>query len=574
MKVFVKGKGEVTLTQANFVAQGGQASVYQRNGTAYKVYTEEKNAIAEAKFRELAKIDDPNVVRPETLLLKSSAAAEPIGYTMRFVQDTYALCQLFPRAFRERTGMTADATHKLVGKLQERVARVHRAGAVIVDLNELNVLAAQALDDVFLIDVDSYQVAGYPAEVIMSSVRDWTVRHGQFTALSDWFSFAVLAFQLYVGAHPYRGTHASTAQLPPDKRLEARMRANLSALGPGVSLPKACYPIDAIPAVQRAWLYAVLQEGKRLEPPTPGALLPAVRMAPAAAQTAAFGGQLTVTEVGEFDAEVLACAVSGSRELILTASGIYLNRRLLYPWKPEGTVLLGFTPKLDEPVALVLNRGELTLIHVSARHAEKLELFAREIALADGRFYVRGREQVYEVEFIESASRIMAAANHVVANVIEHAARLYEGCAIQSMLGSVFVSLFTRPRAGYQVRVPELDAYRVIDAKFERGVLMVLGAKGGRYDRLVFRFSSDFVQYDLRTIEGVQSAGLNFLVTPTNVCVCLTEDEKLEAFPAVMGNPTARVVEDEAVGGDMRLMSIGGTVGFARGAKLFTMRLK
>src|SRR5689334_6788561 len=105
MKVFVKGRGEVALTQQNFVAQGGQASVYQRNGVAYKVYSDPKDAIPEAKFTELARIDDPNVVRPEDLLLEEKTS-RPVGYTMRYVSDTYALCQLFPKAFRDRSGLT------------------------------------------------------------------------------------------------------------------------------------------------------------------------------------------------------------------------------------------------------------------------------------------------------------------------------------------------------------------------------------------------------------------------------------------------------------------------------------
>ena len=40
MKVFIKGSGEINLTQQHYVATGGQASVYIRNGVAYKIYIE------------------------------------------------------------------------------------------------------------------------------------------------------------------------------------------------------------------------------------------------------------------------------------------------------------------------------------------------------------------------------------------------------------------------------------------------------------------------------------------------------------------------------------------------------
>lgn len=570
MKVVVKGKGEVTLTQGNFVAQGGQASVYQRNGTAFKVYTDPKDAVPEAKFRELAKIDDPNVIKPEALLLAPDGSA-PVGYTMRFLSDTFALCQVFPKAFRERHGMRAEQARELVGKLRARVQHVHRAGALVVDLNELNVLTSAALDDVFLIDVDSFQVPGFPAGVIMPSVRDWSVKPHQFSELSDWFSFAILAFQIFIGIHPYRGTHAATAGVPPDRRLEERMRAHLSALGPGVSLPKACYPLDTIPGHTRAWMYAVLQEGKRLPPPDPHEATPVAVLAPSAPTFTS--GSLLVVEVNSFDGTVLAHAESGSISLTLTSVGAYVNGRIVLPGGMRGVTLPGFTPKLGDPCLLNLVDGTLSLIDLSRKHETPAGLIANEIAKSGERFYVRTLDQVREVEPIE-LSNLLRFSSNPVANVMPSASHLYEGCAVQSMIGSVFVSLFPRSRAGYQVRVPELDQYRIMDAKFEGGVLMVVGAKAGKYARLVFRFNESFASYDCRVIDDITPAGLNFLVTHSGVCVCVTEDEKIEAFPVTKGATGRRMIEDPAIGGDMRLMHVNGQPGFARGDKLFTMKVR
>jgi hypothetical protein len=154
------------------------------------------------------------------------------------------------------------------------------------------------------------------------------------------------------------------------------------------------------------------------------------------------------------------------------------------------------------------------------------------------------------------------------------ASHLYEGCAIQNMLGSVFVSLFPRSHAGYQVRVKELDSCKLVDAKFEGKVLMVLAAKGGKYDRLVFRFDDDFEQYDLRVVPDVAPTGLNFITLATGICVSLTEDESLEAFPARKGASGTRVVEDPALGNDMQLIKVSGTAGFCRGDRVYKLSLK
>jgi dUTPase len=197
-----------------------------------------------------------------------------------------------------------------------------------------------------------------------------------------------------------------------------------------------------------------------------------------------------------------------------------------------------------------------------------------ELARSASRFYIRSGTQILEIEFAELSSRIVVTASHCVADVLGLASKLYEGCAIQSMLGSMFVSLLPRSKAGYQVRIKELDRYKIVDAKFDGGVLMVIGATDGRYDRLVFRFDEDYTEYDLRTVEDIEPSGLNFIALSTGICVALVEDEKLEAFQTRKGSAGIRVVEDSALGNDMRLTKVQGKVGFTRGDRIYQMSLK
>jgi DNA-binding helix-hairpin-helix protein with protein kinase domain len=265
VKVIVKGQGAVDLGQQHFVATGGQASVYIRDGVAYKIYTDPSAAIPADKFHSLAAIQDPCVIKPSQLLLSPKNVA--IGYSMDAVAESWSLCQLFTKAFRDREHVTNDHIVDLASKLRGHISNVHAAGVVIVDLNELNLLVSKAFDETYLIDVDSYQTKGYPATVIMPSVRDWSSKG--FSELSDWFSYGVLAFQLFVGVHPYKGTHPASASVEQDKRLEHRMRNHISAFRSDVRLPKCCYSFDAIPQTFRDWLKAVLDEGKRVAPPDP-----------------------------------------------------------------------------------------------------------------------------------------------------------------------------------------------------------------------------------------------------------------------------------------------------------------
>jgi hypothetical protein len=102
---------------------------------------------------------------------------------------------------------------------------------------------------------------------------------------------------------------------------------------------------------------------------------------------------------------------------------------------------------------------------------------------------------------------------------------------------------------------------------------MVIGAKKGQYDRLVFRFSPDD-SYDLRVIKDVATHGLNFVTLDSGTCVCLNEDENLELFPAKKGSTVLKILDDPAVTGDMKLGKHAGGLIFAKGNKVYQMRMK
>jgi len=102
---------------------------------------------------------------------------------------------------------------------------------------------------------------------------------------------------------------------------------------------------------------------------------------------------------------------------------------------------------------------------------------------------------------------------------------------------------------------------------------MVLGSKKGQYDRLIFRFDEN-MDHDLRVVEDVTPAGLNFTVLDSGVCVSLTESDQIELFSVRRGSSQTKVIDDQMLGGDMTLGCRGGQVAFSRGPRLFSMRMK
>ena len=561
-RYFIQGRGEVRLGKSDFRAQGGEGSIYVRGSTAYKIYADPSRAIPREKMLELSALTRDNIIRPLDLLL--DGRHRPVGYSMRAAGRSYALCQLFPAAFRRRQGLTPEATLRLVRRLQDGVSHVHSKDILIVDLNEMNFLVAEDFREVYFIDVDSYQTPSFPATVLMESVRDRHAR--EFTTGSDWFSFAVVSFQIFVGIHPYKGTYPPLQSLPDkESRLDARMRANVSVLRPGVSVPASCLPFSSIPPAYLDWYRAVFEEGKRLPPPEHAQ--PALTLATPRARAEEGSDNFEIAEVREFDGEILW----HDGPITITPRTIYFEGEK-YP-KPPFDVRAAATPRLRHLVAAYTDGGRARFRDLTAARDLELGIECEEIMTYRGQFYVRQRESIFAVEFVELPGGILPGLR-LAANVMMNSTRMFEGLAIQNLLGAYYASIFPSPGVCRQVRLPELDGYQIVDARHDRNVLVVVGAKAGRYDKLVVRFAEDFRSYDARLLPNVASTEINFTVLDSGVVLHAADEDTLEVFSRRKGFAEIKAVRDPAVRGDARLFHTGAQALFARGAKLYKIKMR
>jgi hypothetical protein len=561
-RYYIQGGGEVRLGASDFKAQGGEGSIYVKGARAYKIYADARRSIPHAKIQELSTLTLPNIIRPLELLL--DAKGRPAGYSMRAVGRSYALCQLFPRAFRRRHNLSPDAALRLVRRMQEGVGHVHSKGVLVVDLNELNFLVAEGFSEVYFIDVDSYQTPSFPASVLMESVRD---RHARrFSNGSDWFSFAVVSFQTFVGIHPFKGSYPPLQGLA-DKAgmLDARMRANVSVLRPEVTVPASCLPFSVIPPAYLDWYHAVFDEGKRLPPPDD--VRAAVALATPATPTRAGSSAFEITSVREFDDEI----VRHDGTLTVTRSSVYFGGERFA--KPRADALVVLTPRLGHLVAAYVEGDALRLRDLTAGSDLSLSVGGEEIALCGGGLYIKQAENIFAVEFLEMGGRVSPGVR-AAANVMMKSTQMFEGLAVQNMLGAHYASVFPAPDVCHQLRLTELDGYQLLDARLCRNVLVAVGARGGRYDRLVFRFADDFGSYDARVVTDVPSTDINFTVLDNGVVLQLTDDGALELFPRRMGATGLKTFEDPGVGGDARLFHVGAQALFARGHALYKFSMR
>jgi hypothetical protein len=556
MKFSIPGKSDITLTQADFKAAGGQGSVYVKGATAYKIYANSQQMIPRAKLHELAVLTNSNIIRPLEVICDPQGNA--VGYTMRHVEQAYALCQLFPKAFRQRTNLTPDVVLALVNQLREGVLHIHSQGILLVDLNEMNFLVAEDFSELYFIDVDSYQTPSFPATALMESVRD---RHAkQFDERSDWFSFAVVSFQLLIGIHPYKGTHKKLTTL------DARMRANVSVLNSSVTVPAACLSFDVIPESWRAWYRAVLEEGKRLAPPVTAQAT--ITLATVQTQQQVESQQFELTELYEFDSDVMY----HSPHITLTKQSVYAAGKRVAAL-PHNSAKVVATSQQRQIIAVWLEGQQLRLRNLSTGLDVPAEVRGEQLMMSDGRLYLKAGASLLELAFIELPAKLLVAAK-LVGNAFPNATQLFDGVAIQNLLGAFYASFFPAPGVCYQTRLVELDGSQIIDAKAQRNVLIVLAATNGAYHKFVFRFAESFVAYDVRVCTDVTLMDLNFVALDSGVCLHLNDRDELELFARSKGTAGLKVIRDSALSSDDKLFHEGGQAFMARRNKLYRITMR
>ena len=557
MKVFEKGKGQVSIGKNDYLTQGGEGKIFVKGKTAYKIYLDPKKMIPVAKIQELSVLDSPNIIRPEHVLLDSKN--NPIGYTMRYVKDTTSLCKIFTKTFKKKNNIKPSNVRDLVKNLYDGVQHVHSKQILIVDLNEMNFLLNDQLNNIFFIDTDSYKTKSYNATAIMESIRD---RHSSsFSENTDWFSFGIITFQMFIGIHPFKGKH------PKFSNLDDRMMNNVSVLNNSVSIPKLCASFDVIPQAYREWYKAMFEDGKRLPPP--GQFQDLIIIQPII-HTVKGSDNLDIEELQKYDHAVIDCKYIDGNRVTITNSNIYINDKKR---PPIANVFIGSTPKMGHVITARIEDGLLKLRNVTMSKDIDSTIAAEQLMSYGERVYVKNGLDVYEIR-LEEFKNMVIATPWRVANVMEKATHVYDGVVLQNLLGSCYASMFPETKTHVQSHLKELVGYKIVDAKYSNKVLMIIGQKKGKYDKFIFIFDSSHHSYDLSIKNDIVYSGLNFVVLDNGICVHINEDENIELFVNKLGVTDTKVVDDTSIDGNMILYKNGNQVLFAKDNTVYKMSLK
>lgn len=569
MKVFIKGFGEVELGQKDFIAKGGEGEIYGKGKVAYKIYEDSSKMIPVAKMQELSVLTHPSIIKPEQLILEPKKN-KTIGYTMRLVEGS-VLCQLFTKAFKQRNNIDNKDIVNLVKKFHNIVDHIHQHDILLVDLNELNFLVNNSFNEIYAIDVNSYQTRNFPATVIMESVRDRHC-HNKFNKETDWFSWGIVSFQMLVGIHPYKGNHPDFDNVPKTEQLNARMLKNVSVFNPKARIPKVCESLDTIPSGLKAWYQAIFEQGKRIAPPKD---FEAIIHINAAVIKQIVGSNLfDIVELESYESDIDSFFSYDGNRIVILKNHVYVGKNKYDI--PAGKGLFTFTGKMSYPIFVYTENNMLKVFDIRNQKHLSFTGSADDIMRCDDRIYFKNNTSVLQLTFDEIGGDIQCFSK-IVGNVLNlpSATKVFDGGIIQNLLGRYYVSIFPTTGKCYQIPIPELDDYKIIDAKYENKVMVVIGVhKNGKYDRMIFKLSNEFNSYSFRKKEDVIYSGINFTVTDAGTVILINEEEDVEAFLNKKEVDSVKEINDNAISGDMKLYHDGSTVLFARGKKLYKISMR
>jgi tRNA A-37 threonylcarbamoyl transferase component Bud32 len=560
--VIIQNKGSESFTDSSYVAAGGEGTILKKGGKAYKIYHDESRMIPVGKIQELqalSKID--NILGPQDILFDSKRQKVPIGFSMPFIKDTEFLCKLFNQNFKNDNNIDPDTIIKLIRKMQETLTEIHNNKILVVDFNEMNFLMdKKTYTTPYFIDVDSYQTPSHRATAIMESIRDRKITKNQWTPMSDWFSFGVVAFQIYMGVHPFRGKHPD---YKPNQWPE-RMEKNISVFCKGVQLPQSCPSWDVIPKPHLEWFKAIFDKGDRSVPPMPdGVAMVAIQLAAVITST----GKFDVKELSSYDDNIRSIFFYNGYTYTITNKGIYKGAMKFYDFKAK----LGRVGLIDVPNStplIVIQQGD-TITFKDEKDVVHASITADDAMEYNGRLYTLRGGSLSE-NYFENFNKPL----HMVkklCSVFESATKLYKGVAVQDVLGKCWLAIPFRPGSCINVPIKELDGYRIVGANYDNRFCILMAEKKGKYSRFILFFNKEHNSYTCRVSEDVDFDDINFTVNAKGVCILAIGDDKVEVFK---DNEKVYDFGTSPFNSSMKLITDGITVMFINKKKLYSVNMK
>ena len=361
----------------------------------------------------------------------------------------------------------------------------------------------------------------------MPSIRDWQAK--EFSTLTDWYSFAIVACQLFIGLHPYKGRHPSYK-----RDIKQRALDNISIFNKEVSVPKAVRDFSNIPSEYINWFVKMFEKGERIPPPL---VAGALKVKP------------TVT------------VVEGSN--LITIKQLFENKDRLksfieLPWNNEILKV-----RLKNGKLLITNEKNIIINNI----------MCSSFMIYNNIIYAKNNDKLYEITLTCFNKGVFA--KNISWQISKNSSKLLDGIVYQNLLGKSFLKIPYEKGKMKDIAIPELDEYKIIDGKYESKVAIFIGLnlKTNLYDKITLIFDELHNKYAISSKEDVDYY-INFTVLENGVVLEIFEDGRMSIFLNKIDKVTKKEVKDKIISTEWKLIHSGTKAKFVKNKMTFELKMK
>ena len=570
-KVRFNSGGTFTITDKYYLSAGGEGAIYVNGGKAFKIYHDKTKVLPLQKIKELSVINDPSVITPTDIIYDASTG-DMIGHVTNFVPDCEPLLKYFTKTFKQDNKISLAMLLDLIKRMHIITQKIHSANVLIVDYNELNVLIKNSNGLFpFYIDTDSCQTPGFKSTAVMNSIMDRKCSkmvngHLNYnpTVLSDWFSFGVLSFWALTSIHPFRGGHP---KYKPNQKGQ-QFDDGVSVFDPQTKLPPTVTPFNNIPKVLLNWYIDVFRDGNRSIPPLPDGTIPTV--VPAPIVTIKGNNQVDVTQTASYGENIVAVIQAMGLNYVVTDKKIYRDAQELFSGCEKYKKVL-LCPASDGTIVVATLLHNIVTFTDLIRQQVVGTINSSGMIFRNNCIYTVSNGKFVENKFTSFGNKIIHRVNEIE-NVSVFTTTIWDGCAIQNLLGKYYLVLPYAVGACFSKYLPQLDGYRIVAAKSERNVVVIIAEKKGKFDRFIVVFTKkDYTSFDVRKVEDVAYEAINFTTLENGLTLLLASPDELELFA---NNSNVNVITQPPFDADMPLFNTSDGAHFINGNSIHRIKKK
>ena len=238
----------VDLDKGTFLARGGEGEIHidpdNPRTRVLKVYhqPDTRRARKLEVMMNMGAQFPPQIAAPLALVRGDQGTV--VGFQMRQLNRRFVKAhELFSRQFCDAAKITTPVKAEIYLAIADQLQSIHRNRFIIGDLNDGGFLINQDDHATAWVDVDSWQIPGYPCIVgtelyLCPALYGIDLSQGtHFQEWHDWYSYSVLLFRTLLRKHPFKaGLH------PVHRSVVQRAQAGVTVLDRGVSLPDDLKP--------------------------------------------------------------------------------------------------------------------------------------------------------------------------------------------------------------------------------------------------------------------------------------------------------------------------------------------